>query len=387
MKILVVSPVGEEAHIRKIPAALLRHEGVEVSVIAPERVATETAYDASGWRTVNRAGTENGFHLTTVALKDPAYGGHGFAEMETLGRVLRETQPEIIQIWGGAPDEHVAQVVRLKKRQCRRAKVVQYGFNNLPIHWRLRTTLKWRWLWRQMDGALEANGEGLQVMRAAGFRQPMERIFWGVATDDFRALDAEERTAVRSRLGFGQEKVVGYVGRFVPEKGLRELFSALRALPREVHGVLIGAGPMQEELEREAATPELGGRVRICGTMAAVTLAEYMNCFDALALPSLTTRWWKEQYGRVIGEAMACGVVVVGSDSGAIPEVIGEAGLVVREGDAKALAAALERAVCDTSLRTKLIEAGHRRAESELSIAAMSGKLMNFYGRLLEEKI
>jgi glycosyltransferase involved in cell wall biosynthesis len=385
MKILVVSPVGEDAHIRKIPAALARHDGVQVSVVAPERVATEPAYDASGWRTVNREKSENGFRLTTAALKDPAYGGHGFAEPDSIGRVMRESQPDIIQVWGGAPDEHVAQMLRLKARQCPQARLVQYGFNNLPIRWRWRMTLKWRWLWRQMAGALEANSEGLQVMREAGFRQPMERVFWGIAAEDFRAVDALERARLRERLGFGGEKIVGYVGRFVPEKGLRELLAALRVMPREVHGVLIGAGPMQEELAREAATAELAGRVRILGTMAPRELAEYMNCFDALALPSRTTPHWKEQYGRVIGEAMACGVVVVGSDSGAIPEVVGDAGIVVREGDVQALAAALQRALGDASLRARLIDAGHRRVESELSFAAMSGKLMQFYARLLAE--
>jgi len=382
---LLISPVGEDVHIRKIPAALARQNAggqarVEVTVIAPEKSATDAAYDASGWHTVAEEPRENGFRLATLALRNPAYSAEGFVR-NAIARVMKKTQPEIIQVWGGAPDRHVSQVVWLKMRLCPRAKVVQYGFNNLPIRWGRRTRLKWKLLFPQMAGAIEANSEGVQVMREAGFRKPLERIFWGISTDAFHPV---EKAGLRERLGFGAEKLIGYVGRFVAEKGLSDLLAALRRMPSEVHGVLIGAGPMQQELEREAAGPELCGRVRFFPTMPPEKLAEYMNCFDALALPSRTIPSWKEQYGRVIGEAMACGAVVVGSDSGAIPEVIGEAGLVVHEGDATALAEALSRAVFDAPLRTKLITAGFRRVESELSIQAMSGKLLRFYERLIK---
>ena len=80
-----------------------------------------------------------------------------------------------------------------------------------------------------------------------------------------------------------------------------------------------------------------------------------------LAVPSLTTRTWKEQFGRVIVEALACGVPVVGSDSGEIPNVVGEAGIVVREGDAGALRGALRRLATDAALRAELARRGRDR--------------------------
>ena len=75
---------------------------------------------------------------------------------------------------------------------------------------------------------------------------------------------------------------------------------------------------------------------------------------DCLALPSLTRPNWKEQFGRVLVEAMACQVPVVGSDSGEIPNLVGDAGLIVPEGDAAALAAALRRLRDDAVLRASL---------------------------------
>jgi glycosyltransferase involved in cell wall biosynthesis len=378
MKILIVSPVGEDVHIRKIPAALRALGTAEVTVIAPEKSATETAYEASGWRTVTPGENLNGDRLVTLPLVDPKNGHAGY-ENAALQRVMQEAQPDVIQMWGGAPARSAEQVVWLKMRACPRAKTVFYGFDQLPYRFAHWTQLKWKFLWSRMAGGIEANSEGVAALRQAGFRKPLERIFWGVETDAYRPMD---RAAMRQKLGLEHEYIAGYVGRFVPEKGLRVLLDALEQLAPSVHAVLIGSGPLRGEIEARGKSSGLAGRVHVLGTKPVAELAEYMNCFDALALPSLTAPHWKEQYGRVIGEAMACGVVVVGSDSGAIPEVIGEAGLVVREGDAAALARGLANAIFDEALRGRLIPAGKKRAEEELSIRAMSGKLMDFYARL-----
>ncbi|MCL5287192.1 MAG: glycosyltransferase family 4 protein [Acidobacteria bacterium] len=378
MKILVISPVGEEVHVRKIPAALRQHNSVEVTVIAPEKSATETAYEASGWRTVTPGENANGCRVVTLPLVDPSNGHAGF-DNETLKRAMQEAQPDVIQMWGGAPARSAEQVVWQKMRACPQAKTVFYGFDQLPYRFAPWTQLKWKFLWSRMAGGIEANSEGVEALRQAGFRKPLTRIFWGVETDVYRPM---ERAAMRRKLGLEHEHIVGFAGRFVEEKGLRVLLDALAKMPSSVHAVLIGNGPLREDIEAHGNTGALQGRVHVLGTMATEELAAYMNCFDALALPSLTARHWKEQYGRVIGEAMACGTVVVGSDSGAIPEVVGEAGVIVREGDAKALAQGLEGALFDETLRARMIPAGKKRAEEELSIEAMSRKLMEFYGRL-----
>jgi glycosyltransferase involved in cell wall biosynthesis len=104
---------------------------------------------------------------------------------------------------------------------------------------------------------------------------------------------------------------------------------------------------------------------------------------DVITLPSLTTAHWKEQYGRVIAEAMACGVPVVGSDSGAIPEVIGTSGLVVPEGDPVALGDALHRLLSSAEAREGLRAEGLKRVVEELSVQAMSERLWQLYGRVL----
>jgi len=87
-----------------------------------------------------------------------------------------------------------------------------------------------------------------------------------------------------------------------------------------------------------------------------------MKEFDALVVPSETTPTWKEQFGRVIAEAFSMGLPVVGSDSGAVPEVIGDAGLVFPERNHKALAACLQSLIDNPELLRDLSAKGRARA-------------------------
>jgi len=379
MKILIVSPVGETPHTRKIPAVLAQDDQVELTVVAPEKVTTEKVYNPSGWFCLETEEDVEGYHLIPVPLKDPYNFSCGF-ESEPLLRVIKNIRPDIIQVWSGPTAELLFQVVWLKVRAWRKAKVVFYGFDNLPIRLGRISRLKWRTIWTQVAGGLEADSEGVKNIRRAGFSGPVERIFWGVPTDIFRPMDKLE---LKQDLKLEYDHIVGHVGRLVPEKGSMVLLAAMRNLPSTVHCLIIGSGPMRVELELWSGLPDLSGRIHLFDAMKPEVLAKYMNCMDVLAVPSLTSSYWKEQYGRVIGEAMACGVPVVGSDSGAIPQVISSAGLIVPEGNARALAEALQKAIFDQKVRADLIQRGLERAEQELSVEAMSQQLLGFYNRIL----
>jgi glycosyltransferase involved in cell wall biosynthesis len=102
-------------------------------------------------------------------------------------------------------------------------------------------------------------------------------------------------------------------------------------------------------------------------------------------LPSLTTPRWKEQFGRVLIEAMACGVPVVGSDSGEIPQVVGDAGLIFPEGDAAGLAAALQR-LCDAAdLRKKFIDKGLERINERYAYEHIVRQTYQFFQQVLAQ--
>ncbi len=108
-----------------------------------------------------------------------------------------------------------------------------------------------------------------------------------------------------------------------------------------------------------------------------------MSGLDVLVLPSRTWSNWKEQFGRVLIEAMACEVPVVGSDSGEIPNVIGDAGLVFPEGDAPALAGCLQKLMDDTGLRVQLAECGLERVKANFTQAQIARRHLELYCQAL----
>ena len=142
---------------------------------------------------------------------------------------------------------------------------------------------------------------------------------------------------------------MGYAGRLADHKGVDVLLDAVAGMP-EVRLTLAGDGPAAAALRQRAAKPDLAGRVTFLGRLDDHELADFYGGLDVLAVPSLTTPTWVEQFGRVAVEAMAAGVPVVASDSGALPDVVGEAGLLVPPGNAEILRVALEDVLSDPEL-------------------------------------
>ncbi len=127
----------------------------------------------------------------------------------------------------------------------------------------------------------------------------------------------------------------------------------------------------------------LESRVEFRGALPPAQVAQHLCDLDVVVLPSRTTPVWKEQLGRVLLEAMASQVPVVGSNSGAIPEVIGEAGLIFPEGDAAALADCLQRLQAAPSLRQELAERGYRRVQTYYSQVCLARRTADLYRQLM----
>jgi glycosyltransferase involved in cell wall biosynthesis len=162
---------------------------------------------------------------------------------------------------------------------------------------------------------------------------------------------------------------IGFAGRLVQSKGLADLLAATRRLPAPVELTLIGEGELRGELEGQEIP---GSRVRVVSGLTHEEMAAGYAQLDVLVLPSHTTPTWKEQFGRVIVEALWCGVPVVGSDSGEIPWLIDltGGGLTFPEGDVEALAERLGRLRMDPDLRRDLADSGRAAVERLFSVPA-----------------
>jgi glycosyltransferase involved in cell wall biosynthesis len=165
----------------------------------------------------------------------------------------------------------------------------------------------------------------------------------------------------------------------VEEKGLDVLVEAVGSLPAPRTLVLSGEGPWLQRLRRLKF-------VEWAGKVAREELPGFYRGLDALVLPSRTTSSWKEQFGRVLVEAQACGVPVVGSSSGAIPEVIGGAGLVFPEGNAAYLAVALQRLRADAALRCSFAIKGRERACLHYGWDAIAAQMRQVYLSVLTRR-
>ena len=251
-----------------------------------------------------------------------------------LGRVIRRFKPDVIDLWEEPWGLVSLQAARLRDRWAPDAALVSETEQNLekslPMPFeRIRRNVLGR-----ADWLVGRSAEAVAVARRKGFAG--EGTVLPNAVDDalFVPLD---RAECRAELGLGGF-VMGYVGRIVKAKGLADLLEALTRLPAEFNAVLVGEGPDRAELEGLAVELGVADRVTWLGRKPLAELPKVMNAIDTLVLPSRTTASWKEQFGRVLIEAEACGTPAMGSTSGAISEVIGDPSRVFAEADPASLA-------------------------------------------------
>jgi glycosyltransferase involved in cell wall biosynthesis len=179
------------------------------------------------------------------------------------------------------------------------------------------------------------------------------------------------------------ELTIGFVGRLVPEKGLDTLFRACVKLLGRWTLTVVGSGPAQEQLEALAERLGIASRITWRGPAPAEKLRELWSSLDCLVVPSRTTPHWVETFHPAMVEAMGHGVTVVASDSGALPELVDTAGLVVPEDDVPALTAALQHLADAPRERSRLGREARLRVMSEYVDNAVARRTLEFWQKVL----
>jgi glycosyltransferase involved in cell wall biosynthesis len=222
-----------------------------------------------------------------------------------------------------------------------------------------------RALWPRLDALIAVARPSIDGIRAAGMPESVPAVSLVAG-----GLEPPARVEPLALPFPGEAFVAGFAGRIVEEKGWRVLAEALRLLPDDVVLAVAGDGP-----DHDALLAALPGRVHSAGLLPKDELWSFYAALDCLAVPSLTTPRWKEQLGGTLLDGMATGVPVVASASGGLPDAMGDAGLLVPEGDAKALANALTRLRDEPALRDRLVQAGRERFHREFAIPAYADKI------------
>ncbi|MBZ0301703.1 MAG: glycosyltransferase family 4 protein [Anaerolineae bacterium] len=292
-----------------------------------------------------------------------------------FARVLRQFRPDIVHIDEEPYNAATWQALYAARRVG--AKTLFFSWQNIQRNYPPPFSLGERWVLRQIDYALMGTESAAQVWRSKGYTGPLRVVpQFGVDPELFHPQPQDPNRPF----------TIGYFGRLVPEKGLTLLLDAVTRLEGDWWLRLVGGGPQRAELQALAQQLGIVERVTFCDLLPSAQMPAQYAALDAYVLPSLTRPNWKEQFGRVLVEAMASGVPVIGSDSGAIPDVIGEAGLIFPEGDAAALASQLRRLQADSTLRQTLAVQGRARVLKHFTHQQVAQATVEVYRAMMDSR-
>jgi glycosyltransferase involved in cell wall biosynthesis len=288
---------------------------------------------------------------------------------QSLRRLLTDFRPDLVHI----EEEPWTQPATLALRMARRfgMPTVLSTTESLPRNYSLAERFRRERNLRSATGVIAGNSLALAL---AARRRPSRPQL----TIPQLGVTPRERPPQEGRAALS----IGFVGRLVPERGLDLLFRACVGLVGKWSLTVVGTGPSQEELEALAQRLGISARVSWLGALPHDKVELLWSRLDCVVVPARTTPRWVLTVGRAALQAMANEVAVVVSDSGALPELVGDAGRIVPEEDVPALTAALQGLCADRAECRRLGAAGHRRIVEQFSHEAIAGKTLSFWRSL-----
>jgi len=354
---------GKLESLRSIP-------GIEIVLVVPNRWTNRDLRQAFSAEQIGES------PFPTRAVSSASFGFRSLLTYSPMGlwRTLREFRPDIVHLeeepWGVAALETAL--------ICRRLRVPFAFFTWENTDGRLPLLLRviQRFVFANARAAVAGNREAGMLRQRAGFRGAVS-VLPQLGVDVGRFSPGADN-------GGADVPVVGFVGRLVLGKGIMALLDSVARIDAPFRVMVVGNGPLRTEVLARARALGLDGKLVLHDAVRHHEVPEYLQRMSLLVLPSRTTATWKEQFGHVLIEAMACGVPVVGSDSGAIPEVIGDAGVVVPEGDVTALTRAISQLLADPARRRELAARGRARVLSQYTNESIAQRLVTVWDQVLK---
>ncbi len=341
---------------------MARHDGIDLTVLVPPRWEGPVSR-------VERTYTQ-GYDLRVVPIALP--GRYHLHFYPTLAREIRRLRPDLLHI----DEEPYNFATFLAYAVGRGPRRVFFSWQNIDRDYPPPFGQMERWVLRRSDGAIAGNDDAARIIRRKGFGGPLAVIPQvGVDPRVFTPLPSRPPGPV----------TLGFLGRLEQAKGLDDLIDACGGLRGDWRLIVAGSGAYRDRLAARVRDRGLLARVEIRPSMPSLAVPDVMRQLDIYVLPSRTTATWKEQFGRVLQEAMACAVVPVGSDSGEIPRVIGEAGLIFPEGDVTALRERIQTLIDDPGLRQRLGAAGRERVLARFTQERIAADTVDLYRRVMGE--
>lgn len=376
MRILLISHALVTRSNHRLPEELARFSDIDLHVFTPEWWNEES-------RTVQQEKTFDpayGIQLgKTAYVRQPM--PNLFLFRTNLARTLRQLQPDILDVHEEPFSLAMGQILLLRQAFAPHARLIFYSWQNIFKRYPPPFSMIEQGAFRAARCATVPVSEVGDVLRHKGYRGPLTINPPGIDEHVFRPMP-ESRMETRAALHVAPDApLLGYMGRLTPEKGIGDSVAALALLPAATRLLIIGGGD-RTAVAAQAQALGIADRLVFTGAVNRLETPRFLNALDMLVVPSRTTPRWKEQFGRVIVEAALCGVPVIGSSSGAIPEVVGRGGLVFPEGNVHALANAARLLITQPNVAHQLGERARQRALEQFTWAKVAAQRHAIYKRV-----
>ena len=340
-----------------------------------------------GKKNINNISDEQGDLFSIKTAKTTSDWNFSFYFFRGLRKVISDFKPDVI--YPTHESNQTIQMVLLHRFFFRRSKLL---FFTMSQHVRTAPPLSFHprhligFCWRRLAWWLLCNGTNGAIchypaikdqLRKEGYKKPiLIQTQIGVDETIFKP-DANERINIRSKLGLNGF-IVGFVGRVISDKGIWDIADAISQISYDVGLLIVGDGPDLDKLCDIATEGGWRERLHLQGEVPLIEVANIMQAMDCLFLGSRDTDGWVDTFPNVVAQAMSVGIPVIGSQSGAIPFLLGGRGLLYKQGDIDEILSHINNLYIDESLGIKIGSSLRERALSEFCTESINDKFIDF---------
>ena len=279
------------------------------------------------------------------AKERPAKQKHTRFYYQGLKQVFREGDYDLILVENEPWGIYRWQTWRWKKKYCPKALFGEFSWENFERKGIKGIILRqiYRLAVATQDFVVCGSQATKQIWKKAG--QVEENILVapqiGVDLEHFFAVDSDQQKQLRLSQSLPEKEwIVGYCGRLVSEKGIEDLIEAMRLIHQKLPQApiclaLMGDGVLRSQLQKMANEVTW---LKILPPRPHFEVDQFLKALDLFVLPSRMSQLWQEQFGHVLIESMACKILTLGANTGAIPEVISKAEFVFEPNSPRELA-------------------------------------------------
>jgi glycosyltransferase involved in cell wall biosynthesis len=366
VKLVVVSHPCARPENQEFFCDVERVSGWDLTIVTPQRWRSDY-----GWHRAERHPELRGELIPLPVLLAGNIPGHVYRRR--LSSLLKDRRPDSVYVHH-EPYALATIQTCFSARALGEVPVGFYSAQNILKRHRWPIGAGERWVFRRAGFALPISSSVAEVLRAKGYEGRLEVLPLGIRPGGRHASGkGDPASSEADRDTF----TLGYVGRLSKEKGVDLIIDALGRLPGpRFRAVIVGDGPEREALQRRASELGLAGRVEWRGYVPHADQTEKYRGVDLVLVPSRTMPNWKEQFGRVVLEALSSGKPVLTSDSGELPNLVSQTGggTTFPEDDLTTLVSRIEQVDAEPESLARWASRGHEAVERLFDSQVLAGR-------------